>query len=233
MATDPDGFVLTGVTRSRNGRRTLDAVDLVIASTGITALVGRSGAGKSSLLRLLNRLDAPDEGTVVFAGVDLATVDTTVHRRRVAHVAQKAIPFEGTVADNLRVADPGLDQASLLELLARVGIDHLIDQAAGTLSGGEAQRMCIARALVSRPDVILADEPTSALDAEARDGIEALATGIAADGVAWVWVSHDRAQTRRLADAVVVLDAGRVLATGTLAEIDAHPDPDVRRALEA
>ncbi|MEM8706384.1 MAG: ATP-binding cassette domain-containing protein [Actinomycetota bacterium] len=221
------------MTRTRADVRILDGVDVAIPGDGITALVGRSGAGKSSLLRLLNRLDAPDAGRVSWQGVDLAEVDTTHHRRRVAHVAQAPITFEGTVADNLRVADAELDHAVIVELLGRVGIAGLIDQTASTLSGGEAQRMCIARALVSRPDVILADEPTSALDAEARDGIEALATEIAGDGVAWVWVSHDRAQTRRLADTVVVMEAGRILATGTLDEIDDHPDPAVRQALEA
>lgn len=210
----------------------LDGIDLSIDASGITALVGRSGAGKSSLIRLLNRLDVPDEGTVSWRGVDLATVDPCAHRRRVAHVAQRPIPFDGSAADNLRVADADLTDERIVELLDLVGIGDRIEQEAATLSGGEAQRMCIARALVSGPDVILADEPTSALDADARTGIEGLAADIAGQGVAWVWVSHDAAQTRRLADTVIVMDAGHVIAQGPVADIDAHGDERVRRALE-
>ncbi|MEM9464854.1 MAG: ATP-binding cassette domain-containing protein [Actinomycetota bacterium] len=230
--TDAAGFVLRDVSRTRDGRRTLDGIDLTIDATGITALVGRSGAGKSSLIRLLNRLDAPDEGTVSWRGVDLATIDPCEHRRRVAHVAQRPIPFDGTAADNLRVAEPELTSERIVELLDQVGIGDRVDQQASTLSGGEAQRMCIARALVSGPDVILADEPTSALDAEARAGIEALAADIAAQGVGWIWVSHDATQTRRLAETVIVMEQGRVLAQGPAGEIDTHDDERVRRALE-
>lgn len=230
--TEAAGFVLRGVSRRRDGRQVLDGIDLTIDASGITALVGRSGAGKSSLIRLLNRLDVPDEGSVSWRGVDLATVDPCVHRRRVAHVAQRPIPFDGTAAENLRVPDPELDESRIVELLDLVGIADRAEQDAATLSGGEAQRMCIARALVSGPDVILADEPTSALDADARSGIESLATDIAAQGVAWVWVSHDATQTRRLADTVIVMDGGQVIAQGTVAAIDAHADERVRRALE-
>ncbi|MEM9200659.1 MAG: ATP-binding cassette domain-containing protein [Actinomycetota bacterium] len=229
--TDTTGFELRSVTRVRQGRTVLDSIDLHIETSGITALVGRSGAGKSSLVRLLNRLDTPDEGTVRWRGADLGTTDPCAHRRQVAHVAQRPIPFDGTVADNLRVADPALRDTSIIDLLGQVGIADRAEQNAATLSGGEAQRMCIARALVSSPDVILADEPTSALDGEARAGIEALAVDIAGQGVAWVWVSHDATQTRRLADRVIVMNAGRVLATGTVDEIDTHTDEIVRRSL--
>ncbi|MEO0495090.1 MAG: ATP-binding cassette domain-containing protein [Actinomycetota bacterium] len=232
MATELSGFTVDGVTQRRGGRITLDSVDLTIAASGITALIGRSGAGKSSLLRLLNGLDVPDAGTVRWHGVDLADLDMTEHRRRVAHVAQRAIPFDGTVADNLRVAAPTATDERVGDLLRQVGIAHLVEQDATTLSGGEAQRMCIARALVNEPEVILADEPTSALDPEARDGVESLAADIVGDGVAWVWVSHDAAQTRRLADRVVVMDEGRVLASGTTEQIADHAEPAVRRALE-
>lgn len=231
--TDPaPGFSLRGVARVRDGHRTLDGIDLDLDPTGITALVGRSGAGKSSLLRLLNRLDAPDEGTVSLGGTDLADMDACALRRRVAHVAQRPIPFDGTVADNLRVADPGLTDEQIHALLRPVGIADKVAQEASTLSGGEAQRMCIARALVSGPEIILADEPTSALDTDARDDIESLAQSIASAGVAWVWVSHDVDQTRRLADTAIVMEQGQVLAHGALADIDAHADARVRRALE-
>ena len=175
----------------------------------ITVLVGPSGSGKSTLLRLANRLAVPSEGTVRLDGVDCAGLDPRHLRRRVGMVFQRPTPFAGTVLENLRVASPDLDRAAGAETVAAVGLaPDLLDRRADDLSGGEAQRMCLARTLLTAPEVVLMDEPTSALDPDSRLGVERLARRLADDGLSVVWVAHDLAQARRLADHTVVLLAG-------------------------
>jgi putative ABC transport system ATP-binding protein len=203
-------FELEAVTVAGVQRPRLDAVSLALPSDGITVLEGPSGAGKSTLLRLLNRLEAPTEGTVRYRGEDLTARDVLAHRREVGMVFQAPVLFPGTVADNLAVARP-LDP--LDALLERAGLPAaFLTRDAGTLSGGEAQRACLARALGTRPRVLLMDEPTSALDPAASALIEQLARGLAAEGVPIVLVSHDRGQARRLGDRVVEIDEGRLVA---------------------
>jgi len=225
-------FRLSGVTRSVGTVRVLDQIDLRINATGITVIVGRSGSGKTSLLRLLNRLDAPTEGTVTWADADIAATDVCDLRRTVGYVAQRPVVFEGTALDNLRVPDPDISRDRAHELLVLVGLGEQAGQDAATLSGGEAQRLSVARTLVTEPDVILADEPTSSLDAEATTRIEALARRLVdAKQVAWIWVSHDLSQMKRLADSVVVMEQRRVIAKGTVDELVNHPDAAVRSAV--
>jgi putative ABC transport system ATP-binding protein len=180
-----------------------------VPDEGITVLAGPSGAGKSTLLRCCNRLEAPDSGVVRFRGADVATLDPRQHRRRVGMVFQVPVTFAGTVLDNLRVADPDLGPDRAAELLGRVHLDAgMAARDAGTLSGGEAQRMCLARCLATRPEVLLLDEPTSALDGHASTRLEALAVELCQEGLPLLWVTHDLRQMRRLADhLVVVLEA--------------------------
>lgn len=187
----------------------------------VTAIVGPSGAGKSTLLRLCNRLEVADRGTVRFHGDPVTTVDPLSLRRRVAMVFQRPTPFPGTVLDNLRVAAPALDRMAAGHALARVGLgDSFIDRDALELSGGEAQRVCLARALVTGPEVVLLDEPTSSLDPAATTGLEALGRSLVDAGISVVWVTHDLAQMRRIADRVLVLLDGRVAHTGSIAALD-------------
>ncbi len=197
------------------GRAVLDGVDAVIPGTGITVLVGPSGSGKSTLLRLGNRLLAPTEGRVLFRGEDVAGLDPLAHRRRVGMVFQQAVPFAGTVRDNLLVADPAAGDGAMAAALGRAHLDAaFLDRDAATLSGGESQRACVARALLAGPEVLLMDEATSALDEAPKRGLERLARELADGGVPVVWVTHDAEQARRLADWAVALEAGRVAAAG-------------------
>ena len=169
-----------------------------VPADGLTALIGPSGAGKTTLLRLLNRLDDPDEGIVLLDGRDVRDYDVLALRRRVQFVGQVPVPFAGSVADNLGVGDDGT------ALLTRVGLgSDLLTRRADVLSVGEAQRMCLARALARRPDCLLLDEPTSALDAGAKAGIEALVRSLADDGLTVVMVTHDARQAGELADHVI------------------------------
>ncbi len=206
---------MTGVSLRRGDRTVLRDVDLSIPPRGITVLVGPSGSGKSSLLRLMNRLEAPETGTVRVLGADVATRDPLALRRQVGMVFQRPIPFAGTVRDNLRVAAPDAPEADLVDALGRAGLDGgFIDREATALSGGEAQRMCLARSLAAGPSVLLMDEPTSALDADASAVVERTGRALADAGVPLIWVTHDMGQAGRIADHVVRLKDGRVLASG-------------------
>lgn len=185
---------------------------MTLPDAGITAIAGPSGAGKSTLLRCCNRLEAPDGGTVRYRGEDIAALDPLAHRRAVGMVFQAPVLFPGTVADNLRVADPGADDERVAALLRRAALDPdaFAGRDADTLSGGEGQRACLARTLATDPHVILMDEPTSALDADASDELEALMRTLAGDGVPVLLVTHDEAQLERVADHVLRLQDGRV-----------------------
>jgi putative ABC transport system ATP-binding protein len=164
-----------------------------IPADGLTAMVGPSGAGKTTLLRLLNRLDDPDAGDVLFDGRDVRSYDVLQLRRRVQYVGQVPVTFPGTVRANVgREVDT---------LLPRVGLAAaLADRDADRLSLGEAQRMCLARALARHPECLLLDEPTSALDTASKAGIEALIRALADDGLTVVMVTHDPRQASELAD---------------------------------
>ena len=180
----PDLFAFEDVTVRGDARPRLDGVTATIAGAGITAIAGPSGAGKSTLLRLGNRLEAPDAGVVRYRGEDLAARDVLAHRREVAMVFQQPVLFPGTVADNVRVAAPGAGEDEVAALLERAGLPAAFaGRDADALSGGEAQRACLARALATRPRVLLADEPTSALDPAATAALEALLRGLADEGV--------------------------------------------------
>lgn len=190
----------------------------------ILAIVGPSGSGKSSLLRLLNRLDEPTEGTVYLDDVDYRQIAPRELRRRVGMVMQRPYLFAGTVLDNLRFgpqqrgADLNLSAAE--ELLAGVGLSGFGSRDVANLSGGEAQRVSFARALANSPEVLLLDEPTSALDEDAKRDVEAVIHRIGHEqGVACVLVTHDGAQAARLAERVLVLENGRIVRSGRVAEV--------------
>ena len=172
-----DAFELVGVDAGPvAGDPILRSIDLVVPANGVTVLAGPSGAGKSTLLRLLNRLDDPAAGEVRWRGRALTEWAPTELRRQVAMVFQRAPLFPGTVLDNLQVALPDVDPERACHVLEHVGLRaDLLDQEADSLSGGEAQRMCVARALLTEPAVLLADEPTAALDRAARATVEDLA----------------------------------------------------------
>lgn len=211
MPEDPL-FTFEDVRVDGDERPRLDGVSVTLPATGITALAGPSGAGKSTLLRCCNRLEAPAGGTVRYRGADIAGLDPLAHRRKVGMVFQAPIVFAGSVADNLRVADPEADDERVAGLLRRAALDPEVFAArdVDTLSGGEAQRVCLARALATDPDVLLMDEPTSALDGDATAELEALMRALAADGVPVVLITHDEAQLERVADHVLRLRDGRL-----------------------
>ena len=189
----------------------LHDVDLEVAGSGITAVLGPSGSGKSTLTRLCNRLLDATSGTVRLRGTDVRELDVLQLRHTVGMVFQRPTLFDGSVGDNLDatgVADPDAHR----EVLDSVGLDaDFLPRDSATLSGGEAQRACLARTLLMRPEVLVADEPTASLDEAAARTLEGLARRLADDGVPILWVTHDLAQVERIADRRVTLQAGRVV----------------------
>ncbi|HSP33655.1 MAG TPA: ATP-binding cassette domain-containing protein [Thermoanaerobaculia bacterium] len=177
------------------------------------AITGPSGSGKSSLLRLLNRLDEPTSGTVYVNETDYRTIAARELRREFGMITQRAFLFPGTIADNLRFgpAQRGetLTATAIDELLARAGLEGYAARNVANLSGGEQQRVSVARTLANRPIVLLADEPTSALDDSSKRGIESLIQSIVRDSrLTCIVVTHDIAQASRIADRVLSMENG-------------------------
>ena len=217
---EPALFSFESVSVGPEGARRLHGLDAQLPAGGLTVIAGPSGSGKSTLLRLCNRLEVPSAGTVLHRGTDVTERDPLELRREVAMVFQRPVTFAGTVLDNLREADGDCDAQRGAELLARAGLDaSFLERDAGELSGGEAQRACLARALATGPRVMLMDEPTSALDARASGVLERLARQLVDDGTPVVWVTHSEEQMRRLADHVLLLEAGRVDRSGSAEEV--------------
>ncbi|SER71130.1 ABC transporter ATP-binding protein [Salisediminibacterium halotolerans] len=199
--------------------------ELTIKSGAVTALTGPSGSGKSTLLKLFNQMITPDQGEVTFLGADLNEYDPVELRRRVMMVPQTPVMFNGTVRDNAVIGftfagtEPPPDTA-VKEMLSRVHLQQALDEPADVLSGGEKQRLALARALLMKPDVYLLDEPTSALDDETSRGvIDAFAAHVKANGQTLVIVTHDNALAERLGDWRIKLAGGRVM---TIEEGPAH-----------
>jgi putative ABC transport system ATP-binding protein len=199
-------------------------VSFTVARGETLAVVGPSGAGKSSLLRLLNRLDEPSSGTVRLDGQDTQTLPPQQLRRRIGMMMQRPYLFPGTIAANVAYGPAQRGEALRSEkidlLLESVGLAGYAQRDSSTLSGGEAQRVALLRALANNPEILLLDEPTSALDPAARESVEsALEDVIRARRLTCIWVTHSREQARRVADHVLALDAGQVAACGTPQEV--------------
>ncbi len=216
------------LSRAVGSKILVNDISIQVERGEVLAVIGPSGAGKSSFLRLLNRLDEPTGGSVLIAGEDYRRIAPPELRRRVGMVMQTAYLFPGTVAANIafgprhhgeRIAD-----ARIAALLTRVGLQGYENRDVGTLSGGEAQRVSVARTMANSPEVLLLDEPTSSLDDAAARGIEELVLSIIDERrLTCVIVTHNRAQALRMATRTMALEAGRLAAIGPTGEmLDAH-----------
>jgi putative ABC transport system ATP-binding protein len=201
----------------------LDA-NFEVYSGEVLAIAGPSGSGKTSLLRLLNRLDEPTSGTVFVEGTDYRTIEPRELRRKLGMVTQRPYLFPGTVADNLRFGPAQRGQTlppeAIEELLAQVGLKGYAKRDVANLSGGEAQRVSVARTLANTPLVLLLDEPTSALDEAAKLEVETTIRKVVHDqGLTCVIVTHDLAQAARMAGRALLLESGRIVREGPVGEV--------------
>lgn len=211
-----------------DGTVALDRCGFTAPAGCVTAVVGASGAGKSTLLHLLLRFIAPTAGAIRLDDVDLADLGDETWLARVAWVPQRAHVFEGSVADNLRLGRPDADLDTLREAARAVGADTFIEalpqgydtplgERGAGLSGGQIQRLALARALLKDAPVLLLDEPTAHLDAHSQREVLAALARIAR-GRTVLLVTH-RLHALNLADHVVVMDAGRVVEQGPTAQL--------------
>lgn len=227
----------------RDGReiKILNEISFSSRSGEVTAIVGPSGGGKSSLIRLINRLSDPTSGRVYLDGADISRLDPLLLRRRVAVVPQKPFMFEGTVLSNLQRPFlyrheplPGAESAELLHSLelARLA-PGLLERDSRTLSLGEQQRVSLARALITNPGVLLLDEPTSALDRPTADQLAATIHDICrSQRLAVIMVTHDLRLAGRITDYLLYLEGGRIMEDGGAEELLSRPQsPELRRFL--
>jgi putative ABC transport system ATP-binding protein len=217
LRTDHLGRVAEGVA-------IVNDVSLDVLRGELLGIVGASGSGKSSLLRLLNRLDEPTSGTVYLDEIDYKNIAPRELRRRLGMVTQRPFLFPGTVASNLQFGPQQrgevLPDETIRGLLRQVGMDGFAERDVANLSGGEQQRVSLARALANQPEMLLLDEPTSALDEDAKLGVEQLIRELAtATSRTFILVTHDREQARRICDRVGTMEHGRLVHMGTPREV--------------
>ncbi len=178
-------------------------LDLTFGPGGPTVLLGPNGSGKSTLIRLAMGLVAPTSGRIGWGGRDAPG-------ERLAMVFQRPVMLRRTAGANVAYALSRRDDARIAELLGRVGLAHLGERPARKLSGGEQQRLALARALARDPEILFLDEPTASLDPAATKAVEDIVRSVAASGVKIVMATHDIGQARRLAGDIVFLVRGRL-----------------------
>ncbi|MBM4313937.1 MAG: ABC transporter ATP-binding protein [Deltaproteobacteria bacterium] len=227
---DPSRILLCaeGLLIRRGGTPVLDISRLDVLNSEVLALIGPNGAGKSTLLLTLAGLLKPSGGRFLFG--DRQITDPFAYRRRVAMVFQEPLLFDATVFDNvasgLKIRGMGSAEIkhTVLGTLDRFGIVHLDRRSARKLSGGEAQRTSLARAFVTKPEIIFLDEPFSALDPPTREGlIGDLEKILSETRTTAVIATHDQTEALRLADRMAVMNGGRIAQIGPVAEVMNHP----------
>jgi tungstate transport system ATP-binding protein len=211
----------------------LEVPSLTVERGEILAVIGPNGAGKSTLLRLMGLLQQPTQGKIYFHNREVIPTDGLDIRRRMASVFQEPLLLNASVYENavlglkLRRVDRRAAEQRVLPWLERLGISHLAKRQARSLSGGEAQRTSLARALVLDPEILLLDEPFSPLDPPTRDSLLFdLQRILRETGITTILVTHQREEAFMLGDRVAVLIGGKVHQIGSAGEVFLHPVND-------
>ena len=218
----------------RGGTILLDIRSLSIEKGEILALIGPNGAGKTTLLQTLSYLLKPFHGEIFFKGKKVeANHSVLEYRRKLAMVFQEPLLFDTTVFNNvasglkIRGMKKGEIRERVMEQLERLGISHLSDRSAKTLSGGEAQRTSLARAFALQPEILLLDEPFASLDPPARDSlIEDLEHILRQTQTTTIFATHDRLEALSLSNQIAVMRGGNILQMGTPDEVMNHPEDE-------
>lgn len=235
-------ITVTGLAKSFGANPVLDGLDFSVGTGETVCVLGRSGTGKSVLLKTIIALLDPDAGRVEVLGRDLHALDERGRlqaRRELGYVFQGAALFDSlTVYENVgfpllqRRVDERRVRTRVEEVLAEVNLAEAIDRFPSELSGGMQKRAGLARAIIERPRIVLYDEPTTGLDPLTTDTINELIQGLKArHGVTSVVVTHDVRSAFTIADRMILLERGRIAAIGTPAEVRRSQDPLVRRFL--
>ena len=227
---------ISELSKTFSGQKVLNNLSLEIQKGEVVALIGSSGAGKSTFLRSLNYLEAPDSGRIKIDDFEvdfehISQDQILTLRRKLAMVFQQfnlfgRKPALENVKEGLIVVKGLSDQEATKiarEELAKVGLSDRENHYPRHLSGGQKQRVALARALAMKPEVLLLDEPTSALDPELVGEVEKSIANAAKSGQTMVLVSHDMSFVAQVADKVLFLDKGRIIESGTPEEIMQHP----------
>jgi tungstate transport system ATP-binding protein len=220
-------LTVMGLRLTLDGRPVLNGVNLSLGASGCTVILGPNGAGKSQLLRVLHGIVHPTAGSVAWNKQPAASITY-----RQALLFQKPVLLRRSVAANLDfvLKSRGIRRDRRDELLEHVGLAHKANHPARLLSGGEAQRLALARALATDPDVLLLDEPTASLDPASVNRIELIVYQAIARGTRVLFVTHDIGQARRMADDVVFLHGGRVIEHAPALRFFPRPETPAARA---
>ncbi|MEM9991774.1 MAG: ATP-binding cassette domain-containing protein, partial [Bacteroidota bacterium] len=211
----------------------LKGISLKVAAGKKVALVGTSGAGKSTIVQLLLKFYSIDQGSVTVDGKDIATYNTTALRRNIAIVPQEVILFGGTIGENILYGKPDASEAEVIAAAKKAnaldfieafpeGMETIVGERGVKLSGGQRQRIAIARAILKNPTILLLDEATSALDAESEKSVQD-ALNILMEGRTSIIIAH-RLATIRDVDCIYVLENGTIIEEGTHEELSAKPE---------
>lgn len=220
-----------GLRVSRGGVSVLDVPEVGIAKGEVLALIGPNGAGKTTLLQALSYLLKPVSGELYFKGTKVGSdVSVLEFRRRLAMVFQEPLLFDTTVFNNvasglkIRAMKRAEIDGPVVEQLERFGISHLRGRSARTLSGGEAQRVSLARAFATRPEILFLDEPFASVDQPSSEAlIEDLQAVLRKTGTTAILATHDRMEALRLSDRIAVMMDGRILQIGSADAVMNHP----------
>ena len=226
-------IVVDKLTKRFDGRAVLDGVTVRFARGKVTAIVGASGCGKSTLLRCINGLETFDEGTIRVGNLDVTPATLQRIRLQVgmvfqhyglfSHMSALANVMEAPM--HVRGLSKSDARARAVALLDKVGLSHRREAFPRELSGGEQQRVAIARALAMEPAALLLDEPTAALDPERKAEVVKVLDGLAEEGTTMVIVTHEPAVVRGIADLVIVIKNGLVVAQGAPADVLGERSP--------
>ena len=193
----------------------LDLPKLFIEKGKITTLVGASGSGKTTILRMLNKMLSPTQGRIMFNETDLANINTVTHRRQVTMLSQNPVVFEGSIRENLNIGlkfqeKSLLSDEVLLSMLEKVKLKKALDILPSALSGGEKQRLALARVLLLNSEIYLLDEPSAALDDETEGTIIQMVTEfVIKESKTLVMVTHSKAMTEKYSDKIIEISEGR------------------------
>jgi len=207
---------LKNVIVKSDGRIILDIPHALIPTDRICACIGPNGAGKTTLLKLLDGLIRPDSGTVNYSAGDIRSSLVLHHTPMIKASARTNLAM-------VKDSDSSIDSADIETVLMQVGLSHLARSPAHKLSAGERQKLCLGRAILQKPNLVLLDEPTANLDPNATEQVEELIRQFQMSGSNVIFTSHQLAQVQRLAEYIIFIDQGQIKEKGPVGPFFADP----------